>query len=80
MSPDPFDKLAQRITEEWRQTIQDEIRKYKRTECKNGGELSWREAWDEWTEEHRQEFGQLLKQPVTIPEEAMPESSRQMSR
>ena len=56
----PFDTLAQRITEEFREAVKDEIRRYKWIEKERGRDLSWEEAWNEWTLAHRENLGQFL--------------------
>jgi hypothetical protein len=56
----PFDTLAQRITEEFRDAIKQEIRRYKWIEKERGRDLSWEEAWNEWTEAHRENLQQFL--------------------
>jgi hypothetical protein len=56
----PFDTLAQRITEEFREAIKHEIRRYKWIEKERGRDLSWDEAWNEWTLAHRENLGQFL--------------------
>ena len=56
----PFDTLAQRITEEFREAIKQEIRRYKWIEKERGRDLSWEEAWNEWTEAHRENLQQFL--------------------
>jgi hypothetical protein len=56
----PFDNLAQRITEEFREAIKHEIRKYRWIEKERGRDLSWKEAWNEWTLAHRENLGQFL--------------------
>jgi hypothetical protein len=48
----PFDTLAQRITEEFREAIKHEIRRYQWIEKERGGDLSWEEAWNEWARAH----------------------------
>ncbi len=60
MLSNPFDTLAQRIREELRQAINREIRIYKRIEAEKGRDLSWEEAWNEWTEAHRENLQQFL--------------------
>jgi hypothetical protein len=56
----PFDTLAQRITEEFREAIKHEIRRYKWIEKERGRDLSWEEACNEWTLAHRENLGQFL--------------------
>ena len=60
MLTNPFDKLAERIRKELRQAILEELRKYKATESEKCCDLSWEEAWNQWTEAHRQNLGQYL--------------------
>jgi hypothetical protein len=60
MLSNPFDSLAQRIREELRDAMSQEIRIYKRIEAEKGRNLSWEEAWSEWTEAHRENLEQFL--------------------
>ena len=56
----PFDTLAQRIREEFREIITHEIRKYRWVEEEKGRDLSWEEARSEWIAGHRKGLGQFL--------------------
>jgi hypothetical protein len=56
----PFDPLAQRIKEEFREIIRREIRKYRQVEEAKGRDLSWEEARNEWIAGHRKGLGQFL--------------------
>jgi hypothetical protein len=60
MLTNPFDKLARRIREDLRRAIQNEIQNYRWFEKAKGRDLSWAEAWSEWTQAHRQDLGQFL--------------------
>jgi hypothetical protein len=60
MSSSPFDTLAQRIREEFREAVTYEIRRYKWTEGEKGRDLSWEEVPIEWIEAHRENLGQFL--------------------
>jgi hypothetical protein len=60
MSSSPFDALAQRIREEFREIITREIRKYRWIQQEKGRDLSWEEARNEWIAGQRKGIGQFL--------------------
>ena len=60
MLSSPFDTVAQRIREELRETVKQEIQAYQWIESKKGRALSWQQAWTEWNEAHREDLGQFL--------------------
>jgi len=55
-----FDSVAKRIENNLRQVIGCEIRKYRTKERLSGRELSWEQAWQEWTKEHGERLEQFL--------------------
>jgi hypothetical protein len=60
MLSNPFETLAQRIREDLREAINREIRIYQGIEAEKGRDLSWEEAWHEWTKAHRENLEQFL--------------------
>jgi hypothetical protein len=72
MLTNPFDKLALRIREDLRRAIQNEIQNYRWFEQEKGRDLSWAEAWCEWTQAHRQDLGRLLEKAPRNPELSVP--------
>jgi hypothetical protein len=78
-----FDTLAQRITEEFREAVKHEIRRYKWIEKGRGRDLSWEEAWNEWALAHRENLGQFLmaelREAYSPAQECAPQESRTTS-
>jgi hypothetical protein len=60
MSSNPFDTLAKRIRQELQEAMEEQVRAYQRIEGRKGRALAWEQAWTEWTEAHRENFGQFL--------------------
>ena len=60
MLSNPFDTLAERIREELREAIEQQVRAYQWIEGKKGRALAWEQAWTEWTEAHRENLEQFL--------------------
>ena len=58
--PNPFDSVAKRIENNLRRLIELEVRKYKSSEHLRGRDLSWEQAWDEWTKAHQDSLKHFL--------------------
>ena len=61
MLSSPFDTVAQRIRQELREAVKQEVQAYQGIESRKGRALSLQEAWTEWNDAHREDLGQLLK-------------------
>lgn len=61
MLSSPFETVAQRIRQELREAVKQEVQAYQRIESRKGRALSLQEAWTEWNDAHREDLGQFLK-------------------
>jgi hypothetical protein len=61
MLSSPFDTVAQRIRQELREAIKQEVQAYQWIESRKGRALSLQQAWTEWNDAHREDLGQFLK-------------------
>jgi hypothetical protein len=61
MLSSPFDTVAQRIKQELREAVKQEVQAYQWIESRKGRVLSSQQAWTEWNDAHREDLGQFLK-------------------
>jgi hypothetical protein len=61
MLSSPFDTVAQRIRQELREAVKQEVQAYQWIESRKGRALSLQQAWTEWNEAHREDLGQFFK-------------------
>jgi hypothetical protein len=61
MLSSPFDTVAQRIRQELREAVKQEVQAYQWIESRKGRALSLQQAWTEWNVAHREDLGQFLK-------------------
>jgi hypothetical protein len=60
MYSDPFYRITY--------LIKEEIRKYKWIEAERGRALSWEQAFQQWSDAHREQFEKFLFDTLSIPE------------
>jgi hypothetical protein len=68
--PNWFDSAAKQTGSNLRQLIDYEVCKYKLSECLNGRNLWFEQAWGEWLKPHQGSFEQVLIKTLLLLHEA----------